>query len=834
MSRYNTNPQSLNTKGVRYLQGPSPSYANAHFCFQEAVSLSSNYPDPFYNLGALYENGLGVGQNLIMAFNYYRRAVSLGHYEAGLRFIALKHSPTLSHQAWATLGYQYYYGNGSEQQNYGLARICFEKSLELSGSNAGSLYSLGWLYQYGQGVAINLPKARQYYQNAVINGSLDAKGQLLIMDYSGFTEDQWRDKGEVYRLGTGGVERNHFLAKICYEQAIKLNASNANSWYQMGWLFKFAHNFPRNIEKAKEYLQKAITLGHYKAQRLLLRINHPGYTADQWCQLGNNFYLGQNSQEQSYICASICYKLAVKEDPYHSNSLCNLGWLYAKGEGVQLDVAKAREYYHRAADQGHFNAKEHLLLIDNPGLNSAVGWFNLGINYHRGNQGLNRNYVLAQICFLQALQRNNVHDESLFMLGGLHHYYLNPVNFLQARQYYQDAMAHGCIYAKRFLKYVERDIVLSSDDVDAKDDKGDTALLRAAKNNFLKHCARLILMKASTVIEDKASKKYDKYLNWAKLAKIGELQSSINRLLTQLNQSPSETIVTRVVPNRGALLDVPGMLSQLNNFYQIEQIKPLLDLAKLAVRGLHNLSKRKKFENRGYDSDNDDGTEAVPEKSYLTINIDPEAKHVDNIFHLSDNEGKGSHGVYTGANAVFLGGRRNRPREAAGTFIHELTHFIANEVFDNECKPYRKNDSNLAKFSALSTQLEAKKSSLDPLLQEAFLAEYQAPNKVHQELIVRVPQIILTYEDGLQKVSTQAHELYSYYITIFLPAVIAHVKGLEARAMSGWPRDRMTAAPSAPPSQLFNFQKSHTSTASPKIQSGTSKAKNSHAFNPFS
>ena len=54
-----------------------------------------------------------------------------------------------------------------------------------------------------------------------------------------------------------------------------------------------------------------------------------------------------------------------------------LGFMYANGQGVEQNYAKAVEYYQLAADQGYANAQ-----------------FNLGIIYEEG-QGVEQNYAKA-------------------------------------------------------------------------------------------------------------------------------------------------------------------------------------------------------------------------------------------------------------------------------------------------------------------------------------------------------------------------------------------------------------------------------------------------------
>jgi hypothetical protein len=98
---------------------------------------------------------------------------------------------------------------------------------------------------------------------------------------------------------------------------------------------------------------------------------------------------------------------------------------------------------------------------------------------------------------------------------------------------------------------------------------------------------------------------------------------------------------------------------------------------------------------------------------------------------------------------------------------------------------------NKQRFTGIANDLEQKKLSLDPLMSNAFSDYYTQYDQIHWELIVRIPQMIVTYPDGLQRLTAQAPALLEYYRTVFLEKVKAHVNRLEERATAGWPKDRL-------------------------------------------
>jgi uncharacterized protein len=61
--------------------------------------------------------------------------------------------------------------------------------------------------------------------------------------------------------------------------------------------------------------------------------------------------------------------------------MVDLGWLYANGQGVAQDYAKAHEWYEKAAEKG-----------------DPIAMGNLGLLYHNG-QGVRQDYAKAREWF---------------------------------------------------------------------------------------------------------------------------------------------------------------------------------------------------------------------------------------------------------------------------------------------------------------------------------------------------------------------------------------------------------------------------------------------------
>ena len=120
-----------------------------------------------FNLGILYERGLGVRRDMSEAFNLFHLASTQGLAAAQVE-----------------LGRMYARGWGTAQR-YGEAFQWFEKAA-LQGDPDGER-NLGWLYDQGYGVARDYKIAAKYYRLAADRGN--AEGQYAL--------------GELYLSGNG-------------------------------------------------------------------------------------------------------------------------------------------------------------------------------------------------------------------------------------------------------------------------------------------------------------------------------------------------------------------------------------------------------------------------------------------------------------------------------------------------------------------------------------------------------------------------------------------------------------------------------------------------------
>ena len=129
--------------------GVSEDLEKAAEVFQKAAD--QGYASAQNNLGVLYENGRGVPQDFGKAAELYQKAADQGHASA-------QHN----------LGFLYQTGHGVTT-DFGKAAELYQKAADQG--NARALYHLAVVYQNGWGVPKDLGKAVQLYQKAADQGS---------------------------------------------------------------------------------------------------------------------------------------------------------------------------------------------------------------------------------------------------------------------------------------------------------------------------------------------------------------------------------------------------------------------------------------------------------------------------------------------------------------------------------------------------------------------------------------------------------------------------------------------------------------------------------------
>jgi TPR repeat protein len=182
-----------------------------------------------YTVAMMYQNGYGGEKSVPKAFKRLLEAAELGYVPAQYQ-----------------VGVLYYNGDEGVPQDIPRAGAWFVQAAK--GGNAGALYAVGRMYDFGETVPADQQKALIYYKEAAIKGDRDAQNALGTFFYTGEivpkdleTARKWFDsaakKGQVdamfnlgamYARGEGGP-KDLAMAYIWFTLAKASGNENADA-----------------------------------------------------------------------------------------------------------------------------------------------------------------------------------------------------------------------------------------------------------------------------------------------------------------------------------------------------------------------------------------------------------------------------------------------------------------------------------------------------------------------------------------------------------------------------------------------------------------------------
>lgn len=275
---------------------------------------------------------------------------------------------------------------------------------------ANELYTLGYMYQYGENIESDLKKAEKYYSKSEKAGNIDAKIAL----------------GRMYRDGTGGVipkAINRALA--LFSEAAQ--SKNKYALYEMGKAYEYGMALFPDRKKALSLYDEAAKNGFLLAHAKLGVFHLYGVVGEPDINMARNHFQflfdnTVNEDEKKYakvmlgaIYAKIAkdkteedeklkyLKLAAEYGDVASQSF--LGGLYITGGmGQKKNYAESFKWFSAAAEAGDMKAMEGLGYIYSTGSGAekspekAFEWYvkaagkgsaeaawNVGVAYKYGN-----------------------------------------------------------------------------------------------------------------------------------------------------------------------------------------------------------------------------------------------------------------------------------------------------------------------------------------------------------------------------------------------------------------------------------------------------------------
>jgi TPR repeat protein len=355
------------------------------------VEAESENHFALYDLGRMSADGLGCEADAAEAYRWYEKALAVFHaaeeekpwkyteyrigkmYAAGLGteqdYLQAADWLTLSADenykyAQYSLGGLYYHGKGVDQ-DHETAFALYTRSADQSFPYAS--FELGKMLRDGIGCVKNQQDADRRFKEAFLGFV--------------FMEEQSHDDKLQYRLGwmllNGvGTDKDEARAKEYFEKAASVG--NPFACYQLAKLILSDEKAqPQEVEKALAYLRKAVEDENPYATYFLGKLYEKGQHVPQdisetvrlytlSAEQGNDFaayrlgklYLGGNGVLKDV--ESAIRWLTFAADRKNQFAEYALGVLYLKGEDVPRDIPKALEYLKRSAGQGNQFAEYRL------------------------------------------------------------------------------------------------------------------------------------------------------------------------------------------------------------------------------------------------------------------------------------------------------------------------------------------------------------------------------------------------------------------------------------------------------------------------------------------
>lgn len=275
------------------------------------------------------------------------------------------------------LGRIYDYGLNEQAQNFEQAFFYYQKSDALD-NPLGSL-GLGYLYLNGCGTDVSLDRASACFQKAAdagISEGLVGLGRVELAKNEPDADAAYALFSEAFE-DENCVDAAYYLG-YCTEKGIGTTPSNLRAirYYQgiashsiereeekfpicaantrLGILYYNGAGVEEDMQEAKSYFMKAADDGYAMAQYYLGVMEEVGY----------------EDEEPDYEAALAWYELAASKE--YAPALNQLGCLYCKGLGVDVNYEQAHYYQKRAAAQGYAPAQINLGYLYENGLGTPV------------------------------------------------------------------------------------------------------------------------------------------------------------------------------------------------------------------------------------------------------------------------------------------------------------------------------------------------------------------------------------------------------------------------------------------------------------------------------
>ena len=470
-----------------YGHGVDTDYEQSYYWFAKAAQSNNAYAQ--YSIAFMYIKGQFVEKDDTQVIKWMKLAAENGYTEAQ-----------------KNMGEYYYYGSFGCRRDMKEAIKWYEMGAK--SNEPTCVFTLGLIYEEGDGVQKNILKAADWYQKGaqagipsclynlgklIINKEIsgeEEKGFNLIQQAaeSGYSFAQ-NYMGRAYRFGWY-VNANPVRATNWFTKAAEQNMPDAMC--NLGDMYSYEDGLTIDYEKAFYWYEKAAETKHSRALT----------------ELGDMYYAGKGVR-QDYQKAMEYYQKACDEGyPY---AFYSLGFMYWKGQGMLPDKEKAQEYLSQAAAMGNESAFQLLNRMDHeseeekdidPFARQAYLEAQQALADKETEKYINLLSQSANLGYVQAL--NDLGD--LYFNGEL-----APKHMGKAYEYFLKASQNGSGYGSYSCGFI---LMKGSSDIPRDIEKGLSMFRLAVEQNYKAATRDLARYYYSLETEEDNRKALDYYLQY--------------------------------------------------------------------------------------------------------------------------------------------------------------------------------------------------------------------------------------------------------------------------------------------------------------------------------
>ena len=393
-----------------------PDFERAHELFLQQAQSGNALA--MHDLGRMYTDGLGVGVDEEVSFEWYEKALSA--------FLKLEKTvkPKAAVYLQYRIGKMYMLGIGTEQDYEKAAKWLAQAA---AANNKYAQYSLAGLYYRGQGVEQSFEKAFSLYGKSAEAGNAYAAYELAKMYRDGI--------GTAKDLTQADINFRDAYAGFT---AMEARSGDDRLQYRLGQMCRDGVGTDVNPELAEDYFARSAKLNNENAQYALAKI-----------------YLKKDDSAKIAQALEWLEKLAEKDVEYVQYTL---GKLYLDGEAVPQDIDRAIELLTKSAAQNNQFAQYQLGKIYIMGKlvprdrETALYWF--GLSAVQGNE-------YAQF-FIDHIDEIGIRNPDIFMsvtslFGQVESIFNEQTNKLEAKALQLDQKRRKILREKKLAQGHARD-----------------------------------------------------------------------------------------------------------------------------------------------------------------------------------------------------------------------------------------------------------------------------------------------------------------------------------------------------------------------------------------